>query len=103
MVGALAGFAMASQDEPSEIYKAGLNTSRLLFAVGDVVVGWLLLRQAEVALSAQPTSQDDEDFYTGKVAAAQWFARQVLPGLAADRSVVEATSNDIMQLPESAF
>src|SRR3954462_4602930 len=32
------------------IYKVGLNTTRLLMVLGDVVCGWLLLRQAEVAL-----------------------------------------------------
>ena len=32
------------------IYKVGLNTTRLLMVLGDVVCGWLLLRQAEIAL-----------------------------------------------------
>ena len=32
------------------IYKVGLNTSRLLMVLGDVVCSWLLLRQAEIAL-----------------------------------------------------
>src|SRR5262249_36506875 len=30
------------------IYKVGLNTTRLLMVLGDVVCGWLLLRQAEI-------------------------------------------------------
>jgi hypothetical protein len=41
---------MASQQDIQEIYKVGLNTTRLLMAVGDLIIGWLLLRQAEVAL-----------------------------------------------------
>ena len=49
MVGAMAGFAMASADQPAEIYKAGLNTTRLLMALGDLVIGWLLLTHAEIA------------------------------------------------------
>ena len=32
-----------------EIYRVGLNTTRLLLALGDLIVGWLLARQAEVA------------------------------------------------------
>ena len=32
------------------IYKVGLNSSRLLMVLGDVVCSWLLLRQAEIAL-----------------------------------------------------
>jgi hypothetical protein len=36
--------------EIRNIYKVGLNTTRLLMVLGDVVCAWLLLRQAEVAL-----------------------------------------------------
>ncbi|HVQ50189.1 MAG TPA: acyl-CoA dehydrogenase [Mycobacterium sp.] len=104
MIGAMAGFAMASQGAPDQIYKVGQNTTRLLFATGDVVVGWLLLRQADVALAALPqASGKDIDFYTGKVAAARWFAQQVLPLLTAEASIVATTNNDVMELAESAF
>jgi alkylation response protein AidB-like acyl-CoA dehydrogenase len=104
MIGALAGFAMSSGDDPTELYKVGQNTSRLLFAVGDILVGWLLLRQADVALGAlSAATPADHDFYTGKVAAARGFARQVLPVLSSERAIVEATDNDVMELPESAF
>ena len=34
------------------LYKVGQNTSRLLLAAGDLITGWLLLRQSEVALAA---------------------------------------------------
>ncbi len=34
----------------ANIYKVGLNTSRLLMVLGDIVCSWLLLRQAEIAL-----------------------------------------------------
>ncbi len=42
--------ASAEGGDLRNIYKVGFNTSRLLMALGDVVCGWLLLRQAEVAL-----------------------------------------------------
>ena len=104
MIGLMAGFAMSSGQTPSEIYKVGQNTTRLLFATGDVIVGWLLLRQAEVALNALPAATgSDHDFYTGKVAGARWFASQVLPLLSAERAIAEATTNDVMDVPESAF
>ncbi|HVQ88788.1 MAG TPA: acyl-CoA dehydrogenase, partial [Actinomycetes bacterium] len=100
MIGAMAGFAMSSGASPTELYKVGQNTTRLLFAVGDLVVGWLLLRQAEVALNALPkASGSDHDFYTGKVAAARWFSNQVLPVLSSERALVEATTNDVMDVP----
>jgi len=87
------------------IYKVGLNTSRLLMALGDVVCSWLLLRQAEVAFDklggeVRPT---DTGFYEGKVAAAQFFARNVLPKLTAERAIAEATDLSLMDLSEEAF
>ena len=70
-----------------------------------LVVGWLLLRQADVALAALEAGATgkDVDFYTGKVAAAQFFARNVLPRLSAERTIAEATDNSLMDVPESAF
>ena len=91
---------------PEQIYKVGLNTTRLLLAAGDLVVGWLLLRQAEVALAALDggsVSDADRAFYQGKVAAARFFAAQVLPTLAAQRVIAEAVDTSLMDLPEAAF
>ena len=46
-----AGWAPSGGD-PTELYKVGLSSRRILLALGDLVVGWLLQRQAEVALAA---------------------------------------------------
>jgi alkylation response protein AidB-like acyl-CoA dehydrogenase len=86
------------------IYKVGLNTSRLLMVLGDVVCAWLLLRQAEVAL--QKLAGDagkDQAFYEGKVAAAQFFAQNLLPRISAERAIAESTDLALMDLDESAF
>ncbi|WP_119726605.1 acyl-CoA dehydrogenase [Thermomonospora amylolytica] len=101
----MVGWALASMENPKEIYKVGLNTTRLLLALGDLVVGWLLCRQAEIALQrlGGELPEADRDFYTGKVAAAQFFCANVLPRIAADRAATEATTLDVMELPESAF
>jgi len=105
IVNTMVGWALSSMENPKEIYKVGLNTTRLLLALGDLVVGWLLCRQAEVALTklAGEVSDADRDFYTGKVAAAQFFCANVLPRLAADRAAAESTTLDLMELPEAAF
>jgi alkylation response protein AidB-like acyl-CoA dehydrogenase/soluble P-type ATPase len=104
IIGVLVGHAMASQEDSKEIYKVGLNTSRALMAVGDVIISWLLLRQADIAVEKLPTATGkDKDFYTGKIAAANFFIHNVLPHITADRKIVEATDNTIMDLPESAF
>jgi hypothetical protein len=106
MVNAMHGFLAASLEQPGEINRVGFNTTRLLLAVGDLVVGWLLVRQSEVAnaaLDAGQASAADTAFYQGKIAAARFFAQSVLPRLAAEREIAEATTTELMDLPEAAF
>jgi hypothetical protein len=108
MVSVMAGWAVASLERPAEIYRAGLNTTRLLMALGDLVIGWLLARQAEVALAAldgQDAGLSDRDraFYQGKLATSRYFVQTVLPRLTVDRRAVEETTLELMELPEEAF
>ena len=79
----------ASAEEPTEIYKVGQNTTRLLMSVGDLLVAWLLLRQARL---------NDT-----KVPVARFFCATVLPELAARRRVVEQTDNALMEIGDEAF
>ena len=102
MVGAL----MTTAEERRNVYKIGLNTTRLLMAAGDIMTGYLLLRQAVVAeraLASGDLSDRDRAFYTGKVASAKWFAGNVLPLLAGQRAIAESVDLDLMDLPEAAF
>ena len=55
-----------------------------------------------MAQNAGPAAAD-EAFYEGKVAAAKFFARQVLPQITAQRVMAEATDNALMDLTEDAF
>ncbi|MBA3292908.1 MAG: acyl-CoA dehydrogenase, partial [Geodermatophilaceae bacterium] len=106
MIGAMIGQATNSQQDPTSLYKVGQNTSRLLLCMGDLVTGWLLLRQAEVALDALGRGGvpiKDQRFYEGKLTAARFFATQVLPTITAQRAICEATDNAIMELDEAAF
>jgi alkylation response protein AidB-like acyl-CoA dehydrogenase len=106
MVAALHGFLVGSTERPQEIYLVGLNTTRLLLALGDLTVGWLLARQAEVAqarLDEGGGPAADLAFYEGKIATARFFAATVLPRLATEREIAEATTLDLMELPEEAF
>ncbi|MCA2212827.1 acyl-CoA dehydrogenase [Jidongwangia harbinensis] len=95
----------AQGGDTRELYKVGLTSRRVLLALGDVIVSWLLLRQAEVALKALGNEQSTADsaFYEGKVAAARFFAREILPRIGADRRIIENTTLDLMDLPEEAF
>ena len=104
IIGVLVGHAMASQEKSEDIYKVGLNTSRALMAVGDIIISWLLLRQADIAAEKLAAGGGkDTDFYTGKVASAKFFVTTVLPHITADRKIVEGTDSAIMEIPESAF
>jgi alkylation response protein AidB-like acyl-CoA dehydrogenase len=105
MIGSLIGYLTASQNEASSVYKVGQHSVRLLMAVGDLLIGWLLQRQAEIALARldEGVAAKDKAFYEGKVAVATFFARNVLPELSADRKIVESADNSLMELDEAAF
>jgi hypothetical protein len=83
----------------------GLGSVRFLLAVGDLLIGWRLLvgaRTARDALDADATGKD-RAFYTGKVAAAKFFAHNMLPLLSSIRGVIESIDNDVMELDKAAF
>ncbi|OFJ52379.1 acyl-CoA dehydrogenase [Mycolicibacterium grossiae] len=105
MVATMTGFLMESQQSSRELYRIGLASVRFLFAVGDLLIGWLLLWGAETALQALDASPSarDREFYEGKVAVATFFAKNVLPRLTADRATIADTDLDPMDVPEGAF
>ena len=105
MAAALTGYLMAAQEDPKSIYKVGLGSVRFLMSVGDLVMGWLLLRQSAVAMAALDAGAAgaDRNFYEGKIAAASFFAKNFLPLLSGTRQTVESVDNEVMELDEAAF
>jgi len=106
MLTALSGYAIGSLEQPAEVYKVGQHSVRFLMAFGDLVIGWLLTRQAGVAaraLDSEGGPEADRDFYAGKLAAARFFTTTVLPRLESDRTVIQQATNDLMDIPEGAF
>jgi len=103
IIATLVAHAMESQTDPEKIYTVGLNTSRCLMAVGDIITAWLLLRQADIALAKIPNAGKDLEFYNGKIASAKFFVTNYLPHITADRKIVEATDNSIMNISDAAF
>ncbi|QYN23962.1 acyl-CoA dehydrogenase [Amycolatopsis sp. DSM 110486] len=105
MLGAMIGFLTASQEDPQSINKVGQHTVRLLMSMGDLLVGWQLLKQAEVAIAKLDAGAAAKDvaFYEGKVAVASFFAKSVLPELSSRRTIVEGADNALMELDEAAF
>ncbi len=105
MAASMTGYLMAAQEDPKSIYKVGTASVRFLMSVGDLVMGWLLLRQSAVAMAALDAgaSGSERSFYEGKIAAASFFAKNFLPLLTGVRQVVESVDNEIMELDEASF
>lgn len=105
MEASLTGYLMAAQQDVTSLYKVGLGSVRFLMSVGDLIIGWLLQRQAAVAVQALDAgaSSAERSFYEGKVAVSSFFAKNFLPLLTSTREVLEVLDNDIMELDEAAF
>jgi len=105
MLVAMTGYLMGSQQDARQLYRVGLESVRFLLAVGDVLIGWLLLQHAELALAALDTDTTEKDraYYAGKVTTARFFAESVLPRLSSDRKVVESVGLGAMDLAEESF
>jgi len=89
---------------PESLYHVGFQGNRILSSLAEIVIGWRLLVQSQIAAKALPTATGaDVAFYTGKIAAARFFAKTVLPGLTLARKLVEATDLELMDVPDEAF
>ncbi|MGX7826475.1 acyl-CoA dehydrogenase [Actinokineospora sp. 24-640] len=105
MVAAIIGHLLAAGSEPERVHFAGAHARRLLLAFGDVLVGWLLARQAEIAGErvAELGDGPDAPYYRGKAVTARFFADEVLPRLASDRAIVESATVNLATLPDDVF
>jgi alkylation response protein AidB-like acyl-CoA dehydrogenase len=86
------------------IYHVGLEANRVLFALAELVIGWRLVVGAQVAqrkLATEPASE--HSFYLGKLAAARFYVRNVLPGLGLARQLIAKSELDLMTMPDEAF
>ena len=74
-------------------------------SVGDLMIGWLLAKQAAVAIEKLDAGAqgDDRAFYEGKIAVASFFAKNMLPMLTSTRSILDNLDNEVMELDEAAF
>jgi hypothetical protein len=86
------------------VYHVGFQGNRILFALAELVIGWRLLVNAKVAVAKLPSAKgDDADFYAGKVAAARFYVKNVLPGLAVAKKLVEQGDLDLMELSDDCW
>jgi alkylation response protein AidB-like acyl-CoA dehydrogenase len=102
MTGTLTTYLFAAEHNPAELYKIGLVSVAYLHAMGDLLIGWRLVVQADIAAAALDAGSDDS-FYRGKIAAASFFTKTILPAISATRTVVENVDTELMDLAEDAF
>ncbi|MDQ3369394.1 MAG: acyl-CoA dehydrogenase [Myxococcota bacterium] len=80
--------------------------NRFLEMMSETVVGWLLLEQAVIATAALgklSADHHDRPFYEGKLFAAQYFAYNVLPGVAAKAQLIAREDRTALDIPVAAF
>jgi alkylation response protein AidB-like acyl-CoA dehydrogenase len=96
--GAMMGKAQES------VYHVGLHGNRILYALSETLLAWMLVRQAALATEKlSGANEADRPFYRGKLAACRFFCRDVLPGVTASRKVIEGSELSLMELDEAAF
>ena len=80
--------------------------NRFLEMMSETTVGWLLLDAAviaEAAAATLPADHPDRAFYEGKRFAAQYFAHNVLPGVAAKAQLIAREDRSALDIPAAAF
>lgn len=86
------------------IYHVGFQGNRILFALAELTIAWRLVVHSGIATEKLVgASGSDVAFYTGKIASARFFARNVLPGLTLVRKLIENSDLELMDLPDEAF
>ncbi|MCW1820665.1 butyryl-CoA dehydrogenase [Mycolicibacterium conceptionense] len=104
MVADLTSYLLGAEQQATELYKIGLVSVPFLLAVGDLLIGWRLLENAQAAQRAMNgASPADQPFYQGKIAVASFFLTTVLPEVSALRGVVNTIDHSVMSVPEAAY
>jgi len=83
-----------------------LYANRFLEMMSETSVAWMLLEGAVIAdakLATLPATEPDHAFYSGKVAAALYFARTVLPGVEHKAAAMGDEDRSPIDLAEAGF
>ncbi|HEY7957867.1 MAG TPA: acyl-CoA dehydrogenase [Polyangia bacterium] len=83
-----------------------LTANRFLEMMAEFTVAWMLLEGATIADEKRKNVAPDHPdwfFYTGKVAAAQYYARNVLPGVQEKARLLEEEDRSALDIPDAAF
>jgi hypothetical protein len=104
MAAVQAGLGALMEKLGESLYHVGLQGNRLLMALAEVVIGWLLIRHAALAQKKLAEAKGpDVAFYEGKVMSARFFAHEVLPAVVSSMTFVPKSDLMVMSLSEEAF
>ena len=81
----------------------GAGAHHYMHIMGVVTLGWMWLKQAQVAKAALASNPEDAAFYEAKLTSAAYYAERFLPDAGALRRKLEAGSDNMMALPQEAF
>lgn len=98
--GAMRFMGWAGEGQLSQV---SLNANRYLEMFSEVVIGWQLLRGASIAHAALEGGSTEKAFYDGKIKAAHWFARNVLPTVAAKGELMGHEDESAMEISDESF
>jgi hypothetical protein len=92
--------------QSGKVEQVPLNANRFLEMMAEVTVGWLLLDGARVAqarVAETAAEHPDQAFYEGKLQAALYYARNVLPTVADKARLLEEEDRSPLDIPEAGF
>ncbi|MFO0662654.1 MAG: acyl-CoA dehydrogenase [Polyangiaceae bacterium] len=103
---AMTAMRMLTWFQTGNIALVPLGATRFLEMMAELTVGWLLLEGgiiAEEKRSAVAAGHPDHAFYTGRMASAQYYARNVLPGVVSKAELMGAEDKSALEIPAEAF
>lgn len=83
-----------------------LYANRFLEMMSEAAVAWLLLEGAAIAHEKKASvapGHPDEAFYAGKISAALYYAKNVLPGVEDKARVLAEEDKSALEIPDAAF
>ena len=83
-----------------------LYAQKALFVFGQVYVAMCLLDQAIVASKKSETlkpGEGDDTFYAGKIAAAKYYANNILPNVSMLAALIRSEEDTVLTCPEEAL
>ena len=79
------------------------NASCYLSMFGKLIIGWMWLRQANIAQQALSNGTNEENFYRGKIQASEYFIRWELPKLYHDATLLQQSDLTCFKMKSEWF